>query len=213
MKLRKSVPGWDLPKHHEADLIKRFRKEGEIFLDVGAHVGAWTLNLAPYFRRVFAFEPHPTARETLMGNLEDNRINNVSVIPYALTSYVGKVKLTVYDPPARTTIFDVHPLTPIGRMRQIEVECNTIDFFVSTRLDENDVVSFIKIDAEGAEAEILKGASATFKRFQPCFCIETHSKELAELTAKELLGIGIDHALVSRLKDTERVAYFVKAPP
>jgi len=123
------------------------------------------------------------------------------------------VKLTVYDPPARTTIFDVHPLTPIGRMRQIEVECNTIDFFVSTRLDENDVVSFIKIDAEGAEAEILKGASATFKRFQPCFCIETHSKELAELTAKELLGIGIDHALVSRLKDTERVAYFVKAPP
>src|SRR5690349_20915389 len=60
-------------------------KAREIAVDVGAHVGSWTLGFSKLFQGVIAFEPHPVNRDYLERNIILANASNVTVYPFAVT--------------------------------------------------------------------------------------------------------------------------------
>jgi FkbM family methyltransferase len=173
MELNQGTPDWHLPLEHEAPYWKQFLKGGRTFIDVGAHVGTWTLHLAPHFERVIAFEPDPRGWQVLSRNLKLNGIDNVEIVPKAVSNTTGSTRLNLFHNPCSNTVMDPGVMertdSPIG---QHEVETVSIDQFVESR-GINDV-DFVKIDAEGAELLIVEGAVRTLQRHLPDLFIEMH---------------------------------------
>ena len=173
MDLDKSTPDWNLPNFHESLYWKQYLNGGRTFIDIGAHVGTWSINLAKYYDRVIAFEPDPRGYTALKRNLEINNIKNVEVIPKAVTNKAGKMEFNLYFNPCTNTLMDPKMMgrtdLPIDK---VLVETISIDEFVQSR-GINDI-DFIKIDAEGAELLIAEGGLNMFKTQKPDFFIEMH---------------------------------------
>ncbi len=77
-------------------LIKYIVKPGDLCLDIGANVGAVTLVMSFATGRkgkVVAIEPHPRMVERLRANVELNRLDNVSIMPVALSDTAGRAVL------------------------------------------------------------------------------------------------------------------------
>lgn len=171
--LDQSALDWFLPVKHEAFYWSQFVKGGRTFIDIGAHVGTWTLNLAKHFDRVFAFEPDPRGWTALKRNLEINGIKNVEVIPKAMSNARGKVSLNVFPNPSTNTMMN---LADCGRtdlpIDKIVVDCESLDEFIEERGITD--LDFIKVDAEAAEMLIVQGGLKTFRTQRPDFFIEMH---------------------------------------
>ena len=128
--------------------LTRALRPGDVFFDVGAFVGAFTLlgsRLVGPAGKVVAFEPDPNARETLERNLTANGVDNVIVAPYAVGDHVGKVRLSASGD-------SVGHVTPTGG---IEIEQVTFDSFCA---DRGLTPTVMKIDVEGSEAAALSGS-------------------------------------------------------
>jgi FkbM family methyltransferase len=181
---------WFLPIKHEAFYWSQFANPGRTFIDVGAHVGTWTLNLAKHFRRVFSFEPDPRGATALRRNLEIKGITNVEVVPKAVSDKSGRVKLSLFPNPSTNTMM---PLADCGRtdapIGVHEVDSVSIDEFVAAR--QIDDLDFIKVDAEAAEMLIVEGGLNTFRTQRPDFFIEMHGLFYTRLR-KLLEGIECD---------------------
>jgi len=173
MELDKSSPDWNLPNFHESQYWKQYLNGGRTFIDIGAHVGTWTINLAKYYDRVISFEPDPRAHSVLKKNLELNNITNVEIVPKAVSNKSGTVKFNLFHNPCTNTMMDPKQM---GRtdlpISEIQVETISIDEFVKSRGITD--VDFIKVDAEGAELMIVEGGLNMFQTQQPDFFIEMH---------------------------------------
>lgn len=128
---------------------------GGIILDVGANTGytaAWFSTLA---ERVYAFEPDPTNVEILREQIRIRGLTNVEIRVSAVGDSVGKVELH------RKERSGHHSLSDVGASRTIdtiEVPCTTIDRVMQ---DEGiETVTLLKVDVEGFEPEVMRGASA-----------------------------------------------------
>ena len=135
----------------DMSFLLHYLREGDVFLDVGANVGAYTVLASAAARaRTYAFEPSPSAIHALRGNIELNRIvDRVNVEPYAIGRASGSVSMSTGGPSA------MHHIGSEGSSFRIEMR--TID---SYHLNP----SIMKIDVEGYEAEVLAGAIETVAR-------------------------------------------------
>jgi len=127
-------------------------EEGDIVIDVGAHAGMFTTKAAKLVGDsglVVAVEPEPRNLALLRHNIESHNLTNVKVISQAIYSEKTTVRLYLQD-------LSVHHSLSYRSPDYIEVEADSLDNIIS-RLGL-DHVDFIKIDVEGAELEILKGA-------------------------------------------------------
>jgi FkbM family methyltransferase len=139
----------------EMSLLLHYLREGDVFLDAGANVGAYTvLASAGAGAETYAFEPSPKAMDTLRSNVELNRIAaRVHLEPYALGRAAGAILLQTSGPSAMHHVAATSSQGPSPAGRD-SVEVRTVD---SYRL----CPSIIKIDVEGYEAEVLAGAVET----------------------------------------------------
>ncbi len=147
-------------------LARGVRGEGAA-LDIGANVGLTTVLLARCGEGpVYAFEPHPPTFGYLQKTIAANGLANVSAVNLALGREAGTLPFFVDTDSSAS-----HVVSPDagGREGAIEVPISTVDAFAAT-LDRP--VSFIKIDAEGAEPGILAGAAATLARDKPNVFVE-----------------------------------------
>jgi len=142
------------------------RKEW-IVLDVGAHVGIFTLFVASRLRgtgTVLAIEPCPQNYELLARNILTDKYRNVIAFREALSDNVGSTKLFLSTDSAS------HSIVGDGKA-SINVDTETIDNIVSRmnlpRID------LLKINAEGAELSILQGAERSMHRITHAI-IEVH---------------------------------------
>ena len=167
-------------------------KEGDLFLDVGAHAGRWTIPLARTFRKVVALEPNPYSAQALSENVESHGLENVAVWNVGATYEPGMRFLTELDwTPSRSTLYPEHSGLRATR--------GFWSYFV--KLDEWFTgASFLKIDAEGSEYDILKGAQGLLTE-ETRFCIETHSDRLLGECAALLRSIGADFQTVTLDED------------
>lgn len=145
-------------------VIERFVKPGTIALDIGAHIGTHTLTMSKCVGsggKVFAFEPNKKIFRELCMNLALNKANNVQPIRCAL----GKEKNII-------TLVSSHPANEGGTyVIKEQLGLNTAALI---QLDEFDLtnISFIKMDVENMEAEVLDGAIATIRKNRPVMLIE-----------------------------------------
>jgi len=156
----------------EQRFLLKFLKDGMCFFDIGAHQGLYTLLASKRVSasgRVFAFEPSPRELRRLKMNLFLNRCRNVHVVPYALGSNQGKARLFVCLG-QETGCNSLRPPIVSEPIREVEVPITTLDrFFEDNGINK---VDFIKLDVEGAELEVLKGAIRVLSYFRPLILSE-----------------------------------------
>jgi FkbM family methyltransferase len=148
----------------ERQFVERFLQPGMTVLDIGAHHGYYTL-LASHRvgenGKVFAFEPSPRERGKLGRHLRLNGCSNVKVEGFALGEANGPAKLFVVEG-KETGCNSLRPPRVSQPTKEVEILVMTLDSY----LDENQIgnVDFIKLDVEGAELSVLRGAAELIAR-------------------------------------------------
>jgi FkbM family methyltransferase len=153
-------------------------RQGDTFFDVGANIGTVTIPVAMTGAECLAFEPAPANAARLAENAELNRLGNVTVVEAAMWSEAGIVALQVDGAEGAGTSRVVD-----GGGGTIEVPAATLDQFAGGGTAAPDL---LKVDVEGAELEVLRGAEATLGagRVREVF-VETHPLPLEERGASE----------------------------
>jgi len=161
----------DYDERREADLITRVLAPGEVFWDVGANLGYFTLLAAARLKntgQVVALEPGPSAYPCLTGNISLNPLTNILAYPVAASDREGVAILYSVRglPDGRANLF--RPGTDQTETTQV---CTvTLDGW----RDQNRLAGpdFIKIDVEGAELAALIGAQETLTAGDPLLLVE-----------------------------------------
>lgn len=148
------------------NVYRSFARPGTSAIDVGANLGIHALVLAACVGdggKVYAFEPVPSICAKMKENLRLNRVSNVELHEGALGSSRGEV---VFD--ANAADFNIGK----GRVNlqgDITVPITTIDCQFG---DVTLPVSMVKIDTEGHELEVLKGAVGLLGKHRPAILME-----------------------------------------
>lgn len=162
------IDGRELPVEN---FLVHFLKEGDICLDVGANVGFYTLLasvLVGESGKAHAFEPTPRTFKILSAN--SIRKNNVVRVNAALMEKEGKRNLMDYGA-LKSGLNTILPSSSLGdgQPNLLSVTATTLDSYC---LSHDIRPSFIKIDTEGAEEEVLKGGRTTLIAHHPALIIE-----------------------------------------
>lgn len=193
----------------EMALIREIGKclpQRPILVDVGANIGPHTLELAriarPLHGIVHAFEPQRILFQMLAGNVALNSHQNVFCHKLVLAAEAGSLAVPVIDYGSPASFGSLE----LGSGRQSEAIGQAISWdkvgeavpkmpFDDLRLVR---VDFMKIDVEGMEVEVLKGAARSLAQFRPILlveCIKSDQQKLKE----QLAGLGYQVFGASRL--------------
>jgi len=168
--------------------VRRHLKPGAIAIDVGANVGWHTLLMAARAGstgRVYAFEPNDSTRRRLVSAVEANDLTHVTVDGRGVADRVGTSGFQaplaghVWDGTGRLTAEPAQDRRE-GREREegqerperqtTAIECTTLDAFVAER--HIDRLAFVKIDVEGWELSVLRGARHVLSALRPVVVFE-----------------------------------------
>ena len=140
---------------------------GGAFVDVGANIGVYTTRYASAFTHIIAIEPNPAAYYILRANLALGRIQNVVPLLVGCSDHAGTGQLHV----AAGGMLGWSRLGSDATWDQyrIEVPLDMLDNLIrKTGLSER--VSLLKIDVEGHETQVLRGAAKTLAQHRPVVC-------------------------------------------
>ena len=161
--------------------VKQFRTA----VDVGAHVGLWSMHMQGRFKMLHAFEPVPQFRECFLRNIHcpvkvkstgyagRELLYDYELHDCALGAAEGSATMSMND----ADTGDTHIQRFINKGESFKnfgpiFQVCTLDSFAFIDID------FIKIDVEGYELEVLKGAVETLKRCKPCVIVEQKPHKL-----------------------------------
>jgi FkbM family methyltransferase len=155
LKLSPTINGKGTYQHHKLDAAMRFVKHRRCAIDVGMHVGLWSMHLARLFQTVVGFEPAADHVECLHLNMSG--FNNYQVHNCALGNRTASVGLKRFNGSTGST--------------QIEDDGQGIPM---RRLDDFqfDAVDFIKIDVEYYEPFVVEGGEQTIRKHRPVVIVE-----------------------------------------
>jgi len=186
----------------ELELVRERLRAGGDFVDVGAHIGMYSVAAALALRggaRVLAFEPNPSARAQLEHNLALNGGDSVTVLPLAVADGAGETLLHV--PATADPSFSSLEGGRFEEGEPLRVEVATVDAEVERAGLEPAVV---KIDVEGGELRVLAGMERTLER-RPLLVVEVGPATAAE-AERHLAERGYDAFRVLRRKLVPDVA-------
>jgi FkbM family methyltransferase len=149
--------------NHENDILEYFiPDEADTVVDVGAHIGLYTIIAAKRVGptgKVIAIEPDPENCNLLKRNVELNNLTNVIISECA--AFSSNTKLKLYLPGKERGFTKLSTVMSARALIEtfLEVDGNTLDHLMLMQgiMQAN----WIKIDVEGAELEVLKGATTT----------------------------------------------------
>lgn len=170
---------WSNGTAYHGDMLRKFYTrycdpvEPFTLFDVGASTGAYTL-LAAHLPHMsaYAFEPYTPAYLALCENIRLNKLKHrVKAHEIAMADYVGKAEFNIATPA------DVSGLSAVGGKQRTDVVYEretvsvvTVDWFVQH--NEIERVDVLKIDVEGGELLVLRGAEMVLKRDKPLVIAE-----------------------------------------
>ncbi len=159
-----SDPGFVKHKAHgeiaQLELLRqvvKLCKGKHVALDVGAHIGLWSRNLAPHFENVLAFEPIKENQETFRKNVEG--LTNVWLADFALGDRRANVGFKL---PEKGNSGMWH----VDTVGEGEPNMHTLNSLPLNGCD------LIKIDAEGFEGRVIAGGIETIARYSPVIVFE-----------------------------------------
>ncbi len=173
-------------QEHLARLVRR----GDVVYDVGANAGYYTLlasRLAGPTGQVVAFEPVPLNVARLRAHLSLNRVANARVVEAAVSDEEGAARYATPDCTETGHIADAGELVGEDRAA-LDVRLVTVDARVAAgELPPPDVM---KIDVEGAELAVLRGAERVLRERRPRLLVELHTPEMDRLCPELLESLG-----------------------
>jgi len=176
--------------------VKEFIKKDSVVIDAGANIGIFSLyahQLEPTVD-IYAFEPTSSVFQILEQNIKNNDLEkNISIHNLALGDVIGEkeILMNLSDPDGLgvgNSLIDSGCRSNIDKLNKQKIQITTIDNFVKNQ--HLTKVDFIKIDTEGYEKQIIKGAIETIKNFHPVIaCSGYHLKDDIIEIPKLLLSI------------------------
>lgn len=140
-------------------------KPGDVVFEAGAHHGCTTILLSRWVTdqgKVFAFEPHPGNGEIIRQNISLNKLSNVVLHGKAVGAGEGTILM---NSKSNSSVQQSHPRGGVS------VEMTSLDKYAELK------PSFLKIDVEGYEVEVLKGAKRILAT-KPKLAMEIHTGSL-----------------------------------
>jgi len=156
----------------EPDTVELFRtiaSNSKVILDVGANIGCTALLFGEMSENVYAFEPSKTTFGFLEKNISNSGLKNIFPVNMGLGAESGEYTLT-FSPSNRSGGF-------VSNLTQATTR-HTVENIVIRQMDEvvNSLnisrVDFIKIDVEGFEGNVLRGAEQTLANYRPIVTLE-----------------------------------------
>ena len=165
----------------ELKLIKKFITHGTDSLDIGIYKGIYSYEISKYAKTVHAFEFNPLIFSFLNRNIY-KIINNIKLYNFGLSNQNNKVTLRI---PIRNKLANeenyeeffemgratIHDKNEFNEFRSFDVNVKKLD-----NLQFENPISFIKIDVEGHEIEVIEGAIETINKNKPILLIEIEEK-------------------------------------
>lgn len=133
-------------------ILKLINKD-DVFFDIGANVGPFSLLAGKIGASVVSFEGHPKTLERLKDNLKLNEMNTSGAINMIVSSNLGSMYFTNDVGSAENKV------SVSKNSSNIEVPCISIDSYCNTNM----YPTFVKIDTEGHELEVIKGMKNVLK--------------------------------------------------
>lgn len=173
----------------EINLVKKFIKSGTDSIDVGVYRGVYSYEMSKYSEKVHSFEPNPIIFKYINKNLK-KFIKNIHLYNFALSNQNKTInlKIPIRNSNSNKEIFEeyyemgkatIHNENNFENYENFEIQTKKID-----ELSFDNKISFIKIDVEGHELEVIEGAINTIKRDKPVLLVEIEKqytkKEVAE---------------------------------
>jgi FkbM family methyltransferase len=158
----------------EPEVVRSIRKHvmpGTTVLDIGAQSGFYSLLLSRLVGpagMVFAFEPLPANFRILQENMNLNDIRNVKIRREAVSERSGEIS---FEFPHNEISLVAGPLLEGDDLGTFQVPSITLDDFVR---QTGHSIQFVKMDVEGAETSVLKGAVQTLRTLHPSMVVELH---------------------------------------
>jgi|TARA_B100001540_G_scaffold120332_1_gene107554 FkbM family methyltransferase len=165
----------------ELQLLKKIIIPETDTIDIGVYRGVYSYEMAKYSKMVHAFEPNPIIFKDIELNLS-KIIKNINLYNFALSDKENKVLLKVpirnknYDKSNYEEYFQmgratIHEQNVMGDIETFEIKSKKLDNFTFSNR-----ISFIKIDVEGHEMSVIKGAENTIKQYKPTLLVEIEEK-------------------------------------
>ena len=177
--------GWS--ENYESREYKKLQLNGNLCLDIGAHVGIWTKRLSRDFSQVICFEPLQKHIECHKKNCEN--LSNVTLYACALSDVETNSVMSTRD-------FNSGMSSLLNKKfkdkDEVIVKTKTLDSFNLPKVD------FMKIDVEGYEAQVLSGAKETITKWKPKIYIEIWEKNV-DIISKILDEMGYSITKMSGL--------------
>lgn len=165
------------------DALERFLEPGDVFYDVGANVGFFTVigaKLVGETGRVFVFEPVPDNMEMVKHNCQLNGFSNLMYFNYAVSDSTGEADLLLAEYSGGATLSSVG--APPDLKGKMHVKVVSLDEMVFNR----DIAppSLVKIDVEGAEENVLHGMRRILEEFKPIIIFEVDDQDEGRFNQK-----------------------------
>ncbi len=158
--------------------LDRYIGEGDIVVDVGANNANWSYRMASLVGpsgKVFAFEAHPYYALATERTLRLHRLRNVELFPFGLSDKVQRALMRDVDDSGRQMSGRSHIVRTAGAAggtKPLEIELRPLDDLVADH-PQLARVRYIKIDTEGFEYFVVRGAATLVQRARPLILAET----------------------------------------
>lgn len=154
---------------YEEPLVRTFTRlirENSIVMDVGSYIGQYALLAAKYAPKgkVFALEPHPESFERLRRNIFRNKMENIFALRKAAGREAGFLPFEISAQHSQSGLLpNQGPITDQVEVMPLKevVERYSLEW-----------IDLVKVDVEGAEGEVLRGADTILERFRPVVIVE-----------------------------------------
>jgi FkbM family methyltransferase len=172
----------------EIRFVRRWLKPGMRAMDVGANVGVYTVAMAKAVGssgHVWAFEPTPATAECLKQSLDANQFDNVTLVRAAVSEIAGTTDFSL------GTHAEENAVAKTGGAGQevLRVEAVTLDQMAADRGCAN--IDLVKLDVEGHEFEVIRGATAFLRTNSPLLMFEIRAGATVDLRVlKPLAELG-----------------------
>lgn len=182
------------------ELLLESIKENDTVIDVGANVGEISLRAANIVGnkvgKIYSFEPDHINFNRFLNNMKINAVKNITPINKGLGNVDGVFNLSVVDENNRGMNRIVESNESLNTSK---IEVIILDNYI--KLKNITRVDLIKIDTEGFEMNVIKGAKDLLKRFRPVLFIELDEKNLIDQNSspKELINhlINLNYNIVN----------------
>jgi FkbM family methyltransferase len=165
VKMLKSFESEGFHQKIDIEMLSSLVAPTDAVVDIGAHIGTFTIPFARKARKVYSFEPMSASFAFLQKNIKENGLDNISVYNCAASDAEGALAIEATPNLAGTVLFkDNKGILPAKRVDDV------------VPLGER--VSLIKVDVEGMELLALKGSERIIKKHRPAVFFEVNRDAL-----------------------------------